>query len=62
VTIRLIPPGLIDEFRTEAAQRETRPNGRVGAIVIVLIWFAAIAVTGWWLQKRGVWSFPGSHL
>jgi hypothetical protein len=42
LTVRLIPGGLMDEFRAEAARREGRPNSRVGAAVIVVLWILAI--------------------
>jgi uncharacterized membrane protein YkvA (DUF1232 family) len=50
--VRLIPHGLMDEFRAEAARREGRPSSRVGAVVIVIIWIAAIALTVRWLRPR----------
>jgi uncharacterized membrane protein YkvA (DUF1232 family) len=54
LTVRLIPDGLMDEFRAEAARREERPTSPVGAAVIVLLWVAALALTTWWL--RPYWS------
>src|SRR6476659_588124 len=50
LTIRLMPDGLMDEFRAEAARRETRPISRLGAAAIVCVWIAALAVAGWWLR------------
>jgi uncharacterized membrane protein YkvA (DUF1232 family) len=47
LTVRLIPGGLMDEFRAEAVRRGRRTS-RVGAAVIVLLW-AAAAATGWWV-------------
>lgn len=52
--VRLIPSGLMDEFRTEAARREERPASLAGAAVIVLLWIGAVALTAWWL--RPYWS------
>ena len=54
LTVRLIPDGLMDKFRAEAARREERPTSRVGAAGIVLLWVAALALTTWWL--RPYWS------
>jgi len=54
LTRQLIPDGLMDEFRAEAAARESRPMSRAGAIGIVCLWIAAIALTAWLL--RGYWS------
>ena len=54
LTIRMMPAGLMDEFRAEAARREGRPTSRAGAAFVVLLWLAAIALTGWWF--RDYWS------
>ena len=51
LTVRLIPAGLMDEFRAEAGRRASRPTSRAGAVAIVLLWIAAIAVTVWWLAR-----------
>jgi len=52
--VRLMPDGLMDEFRAEAARLEERPVSRVAAAGIVLLWVAALALTAWWL--RPYWS------
>src|SRR5436305_11734608 len=36
--IRLIPPGLMDEFRAEAARRAALPRSKIGAAVVITIW------------------------
>jgi uncharacterized membrane protein YkvA (DUF1232 family) len=51
LTVRLIPDGLMDEFRAEAARRESRPNGRVGAAIIVLLWMLALGLVIRWLRR-----------
>jgi uncharacterized membrane protein YkvA (DUF1232 family) len=51
LTIRLIPQGLMDEFRAEAARREGRPTSLTGAFAIVVLWLFAIGLTAWWLQR-----------
>ena len=51
LTIRLIPAGLMDEFRAEAAQRMDRPTSRAGAASIILLWLAALVLTGWILRR-----------
>ena len=51
LTVRLIPDGLMDEFRAEAARREEWPTSRVAAAGIVLLWVAALALTAWWLRS-----------
>jgi uncharacterized membrane protein YkvA (DUF1232 family) len=50
LTVRLIPGGLMEEFRVEAARREGRPISRAGAAVVVGLWIAALALTAWWLR------------
>jgi uncharacterized membrane protein YkvA (DUF1232 family) len=50
MTVRLIPPGLMEEFRAEADRRANHPASRAGAAAIVLLWIAALALTVWWLS------------
>ncbi|MFD1881038.1 YkvA family protein [Paracoccus pacificus] len=54
IAVRLIPPPLMAAFREMAEQRRTRPRSLAGAAVIVSVWLAAIAVTGWliWRWRR----------
>jgi uncharacterized membrane protein YkvA (DUF1232 family) len=47
LVMRLIPVGLMDEFRAEAARRLERPTSRIGAAGIVLLWLASLALTAW---------------
>src|SRR5882672_5201762 len=49
LVIKLIPAGLMTEFRAEAARREGRPTSRLGAAIIVLIWISAAGLLTWWL-------------
>ena len=51
LVVSLIPPGLMAEFRAQAAVLAVRPRSITAAIVIVLLWFAAMALTGWWLWR-----------
>jgi uncharacterized membrane protein YkvA (DUF1232 family) len=44
--VKLIPPGVMAESRAAALAAE-KPAGRTAAVVIVLIWAASIALTGW---------------
>jgi len=59
VTVRLIPDGLMQEFRAEAARREARPVSVVGALFIVTLWCAAVTLAGLWLYRHGFirWLF-----
>lgn len=50
LTVRMIPDGLMDEFRAEAARREERPTSRAGTFLIVLVWVVALVITARWLR------------
>ena len=52
LTVRLMPPGLMEEFRTEAAIRKRRPTSRVGAAFVVVVWVSALAAVAWWMSTR----------
>lgn len=43
LVIRLIPPDLLEEFRTAAALAEQRPVSHIAAGVIIFIWVASAA-------------------
>ena len=47
-----IVPGLMEEFRAEAAGRARRPTSRVGAAFVVAVWVGALAVVAWWMSRR----------
>lgn len=60
LTIRMLPPAVVDECRAKAekwlAEGQAKPSSTTGAVVIVLIWIAAVTVGGWWLMKHGgIW-------
>lgn len=46
LAVRLVPPQLMAEFRTEAERRATRPV-RVAAAFIVILWIAAATLLLW---------------
>jgi len=52
LTVRLMPAGLMDEFRAEAARREARPRSRVGAAFVIALWLLTMAVIVRWLFTR----------
>lgn len=52
LTVRLMPAGLMEEFRTEATRRMGRPTSVLGAAFVVSLWMAAFALTVWWLWGR----------
>lgn len=45
--VKLIPPEIMAEHRAAAIATEGTPRSRVAAVVIVLIWIAAIVLVGW---------------
>ncbi|MEO6388650.1 MAG: YkvA family protein [Croceibacterium sp.] len=47
LAVRLIPPLLMQEFRT-AAEARVRPLSRAGAVAVAVIWLALAALLGWW--------------
>jgi uncharacterized membrane protein YkvA (DUF1232 family) len=47
LVIKMIPAPLMAEFREEAQRRAERPTSRAGALLIVAIWIAALALTLW---------------
>lgn len=47
--VKLLPPGLIDEHRRTAAAAAERPRSPTGALIVVLVWVAAAALTAWLL-------------
>jgi uncharacterized membrane protein YkvA (DUF1232 family) len=47
LVIKMIPAPLMAEFRDEAQRRAERPTSRAGALVIVAVWMAALALTLW---------------
>jgi len=52
LTMRLIPSGLMDEFRAEAAARAERPTSRTAAAFIIALWIASLLLVGWWLRRH----------
>ena len=45
--VQLIPPEIMAEHRATATIASERPVSRSGALVIVLIWIASIAIIAW---------------
>ena len=58
LTLRLLPPAVVDECRAKAeqwlAEGRARPRSATGAVVIVVLWLAATAALGWWLANSGL--------
>jgi uncharacterized membrane protein YkvA (DUF1232 family) len=55
LVIKLIPAGLMAEFRAQAAINESQPKSRIAALVIVTIWISAAVLLLWWL-----WPSPAA--
>jgi uncharacterized membrane protein YkvA (DUF1232 family) len=53
LTIRLVPDGLMDEFRSQADAREGRPTSVAGATLVVSLWLSALALSVWRLREHG---------
>ena len=49
LTIRLVPPALMTEFRIAAEARAGRPVSRAAAAVVVALWLAGLAAVAVWL-------------
>ena len=54
LTVRLIPPELMAEFRQKAAEQASRPQSRIAAPMIVAIWLIALAAFGFWFLS--IWN------
>lgn len=50
--VKLIPRQVMAENRAAAALAADRPVSRTAAVVIVLIWIASIALTGWLVYRH----------
>ena len=50
--LRLAPAEVLDRARERAARAAELPVSRVAALVIALLWLAALALAGWWLQRH----------
>ena len=53
--VRLMPPGILEEYREVAALAAERPVSRIAALVIALVWVASIGFVAW----LGYRHFPG---
>ena len=49
--VALIPAALMAALRAQAATLAAKPRSTTAAAVIILIWIAAAALTGWWLWR-----------
>lgn len=49
---RVLPPGLLDEYRAAAERLESAPRSRAAAVVIVALWIATALGAAWLLLRR----------
>lgn len=51
LTLRLIPPAVIDECRTRVDQKLAAPRAliRGGLIAVILLWIAVAGLIAWWI-------------
>ena len=52
LAVRLVPAGLMAEFRIAAAARAERPVNRGMAVVFVAIWVVAAGLVAWLMWRR----------
>jgi len=52
IVASLVPSGLMQELRAEAARMEARPVSRTGAVIIVLLWIVSAGLLLWWFWPR----------
>jgi uncharacterized membrane protein YkvA (DUF1232 family) len=62
LVVKLIPPSVMEEHRRAAAIVQDRPVTRKAALVIIVIWIAAIALVGWlayqWIAQSSFKETP----
>jgi len=49
LAVKLVPPGLMAEFRARAAMEAQRPRSRAGLAFIIALWIAAALLALWLL-------------
>jgi uncharacterized membrane protein YkvA (DUF1232 family) len=49
--LKLVPADVMAESRAAAAAAAERPTSRVGAVVVVAVWVAAIGLIGWLVYR-----------
>lgn len=51
LAVRLIPAGLMEEFRQKASAINERPSSKAAAAAILLVWLTVTSLAGWYLYK-----------
>ena len=49
--LKLIPPDVMEECRTQARESLERPRSYVAAAVIVALWIGIVILFGWWAAR-----------
>lgn len=52
ITIKLMPPELIAEFREEATRRSERPTSVAAAVGIAIVWVTVLGLLAWHFWPR----------
>lgn len=52
LAIRLIPPPLMTEFRSQARNMAERPKSRTVMVLIILLWLGVTLLAGLWAMRR----------
>lgn len=47
LAIKMIPPHVMERARSRAEQLESRPKSLAGALMVVLVWAAILALVAW---------------
>lgn len=55
LVVKLIPPDIMAEHRALSEAAQERPVSRLAAAIIILLWIAAVILTGWWAY-RYLWT------
>ena len=53
LAVRLMPPTLMAEFRSEAERRSALPASRAAAAAVLVVWLATSAALLWFFWPRG---------
>lgn len=49
LAVRLVPPALMQDFRSEALRQGRMPASRAGAVLVIAIWTAVGAAVLYWM-------------
>jgi len=52
LVIRMIPESVMDDLRKQADEVIERPGSILGAVFVICVWLACIALAGWMLWKE----------